>query len=389
MRRFSYLPLAGIVFFLFFLMSLSRPLQEKVRSFAISAVAPTYEQLISFRHLLLKTVFLFDEPAKESVENKQLLLENELLKAQSKGVYDWLTFDQRIDEQVERLKILEKGPVNETYWKSFFQRRSEELRKILEIELQAVPAKIVFRDPASWNSQIWINIGENLNQTLGHLVIGKNSPVVVGDAVVGIVEYVGKKFSRIRLITDAHLSLAVRAARGSELDRFLALKCKDLQESLEKREDLLEKGDKELFFTLLKEVQLALNLKKADYYLAKGEIHGALTPEYRTSSNCLQGKGFNYDFADAEGPARDLKTGNVLEKDFGFLNQPMIQTGDLLVTTGLDGVFPAGLKAGLVDKVEPLEEAGFAYEITAHPALASLSDLTVVFVMPPLEFAKD
>ena len=386
MKRFSYLPLALLIGSLFFLMSLSKPFQAKLRSFAVGSLAPTYEQLSNVRHLLLKTVFLFKKPAHENVEKKQLILENELLKAQSRGIYEWLTFDQRIDEQIERLKAIEKSPSDKLYWKSFFQRRSEELRKILEIELQAVPAKIVFRDPTAWNSQLWINIGEELNETLGHKVIGLNSPVVVGDAVVGVVEYVGQKFSRLRLITDANLSLSARAIRGSDADRALAVQCKTLKETLETREGLIDQGDKELFFTLLQELQAKLQEKKADYYLAKGEVHGAVTPHFRSSSRSLVGVGFNYDFADNEGPSRELKTGKTLDGSLNFLNQPLLKKGDLLITTGFDGVFPAGLKVGTITEVGDLSDASYSYEIKASPAVSDLVDLSVVFVMPSLDF---
>ena len=58
MKRFSYLPLALLIGSLFFLMSLSKPFQAKLRSFAIGSLAPTYEQLSNVRHLFLKTVFL-------------------------------------------------------------------------------------------------------------------------------------------------------------------------------------------------------------------------------------------------------------------------------------------------------------------------------------------
>ncbi len=387
-KRFSYLPLLFLIFSLFFFMSLPKSFQTRLRLFSISSLAPVYEGLSDFRHLFLKTVLLLNGPKNDGIEKKQLLLENELLKAQSKGIYDWLMHDQRIDEQMQRLKNLqiEQTQTNYSYWQNFFRRRSEELKKILEIELQTVPAKIVFRDPANWNAQLWINVGEELNATLGHRVIGTNSPVVVADSVVGIVEYVGQKFSRIRLVTDANLSVSVRAVRGAEADRALALQCKTFKEALSQREDLMEKGDKELFFTLLQEIRSKLLEKKANYYLAKGELHGSLTPAYRTSSRTLSGKGFNYDFADSEGPARDLKTGKVLDEKFAFLNQPLIKKGDLLVTTGLDGIFPAGLKMGLVTEVGHLTDASYCYDLKALPAVLDLMDLNIVFIMPPLAF---
>ena len=50
-------------------------------------------------------------------------------------------------------------------------------------------------------------------------------------------------------------------------------------------------------------------MKKQLIYLAKGELYGSSKPLWRTQRHQLKGTGFNYDFADGEGPARDLQTG--------------------------------------------------------------------------------
>ena len=53
--------------------------------------------------------------------------------------------------------------------------------------------------------------------------------------------------------------------------------------------------------------------KSADErYLAKGELLGTSLPIWRGCSHLLKGVGFNYDFADEEGPLLELKQGNLL-----------------------------------------------------------------------------
>ncbi|MFA5250626.1 MAG: hypothetical protein WC371_04410, partial [Parachlamydiales bacterium] len=132
-KAHPYLPLVFLASLLFFGLSLERPVQEKIRSLAIGALAPSWSFLNHFHHRLAqkKAVSGSSAALKSGPQEKKLLLENQLLKNQSRGIYDWLTFDQRIDEQLERLKTILKAPVEEAYWQAFFQRRAEALRQIL------------------------------------------------------------------------------------------------------------------------------------------------------------------------------------------------------------------------------------------------------------------
>ena len=144
-------------------------------------------------------------------------------------------------------------------------------------------------------------------------------------------------------------------------------------------------AEKDGFYQEISKLLDKLKQKKIDYYLAKGELRGGSCPLWRLSGQKLKGIGFNYDYEDSEGGARDLKTGNALDKKFDFLNAPLLREGDLLVTTGMDGVFPAGLKVAVVSKIKELKDSDFYYEIEADPVVESLLDLSIVFVMPPLE----
>lgn len=191
-----------------------------------------------------------------------------------------------------------------------------------------LPAKVIFRSQDAWNSALWINVGEKDNRDLGRAVVMKMSPVILGEAVVGIIDYVGEKQSRVRLLTDSTLTPAVRAVR--------------------------REGNKTL-------------------HLAKGIVRGDTAPLFRAQEHRLIGSGFNYDFADQAGPARPLESA-----------PPLVQKGDLLLTTGMDGVFPPGLSVGEVVSVDSLQEGDFAFTLTARPTMKSLNQLSVLFVIPPL-----
>lgn len=202
------------------------------------------------------------------------------------------------------------------------KNRLSELELLLDSKepIDALPARVISRAVSNWNSTFWINVGERDNERLGRVVVTKDSPVVVGDALVGVVEFVDTKRSRVRLITDPDLKVAVRALR---------------------------EGEK----------------------LAKGELHGGAEVLWRARGTQLLGEGFNYDFQDEEGVARELRAS-------------ILKVNDRLVTTGMDGVFPKGLVVATVTKVYPLREGDYTYTLEATPVLSSLEELKLVYVLP-------
>jgi rod shape-determining protein MreC len=364
--------------FLFLLLSLSTSFTDHLRGKTVSFISS-----ISAKGNDDKS----SSPAQGAGNKRfyELEMENELLKEQMGGIYEWLTFHERIEEQVERLKQLSEEKQTDLYWQEFFQRRSEDLRKILEVEHQAMPAKVVFREPQSYGSSVWINVGSKNNESLGRLIVAKNSPVLLGSALVGVVEQVEEKISKVRLLTDSAFIPSVRANRGKTQDRYLYDLVHILIKQIHDREDLFPSAeDREEFFSELSSLQKNLQKTEKDWYLAKGELHGSSNPLWKNLYPTLKGIGFNYDVSDYEGPSRDLNTGKDLSLHTSFLPLSLIQKGDLLTTTGLDGVFPAGLQVAIVSKVFPLEEGSYSYSIEALPVCPSFDDLSVVFVLPPL-----
>ncbi len=98
----------------------------------------------------------------------------------------------------------------------------------------AALGRIIYRDPSAWSSTCWIDAGEENNALLGKTIIAKNSPVISGSALVGVIEFVGKRQSRVRLITDSSLKTAVRAVRGAVAERDISLLTQMLQDRLQK-----------------------------------------------------------------------------------------------------------------------------------------------------------
>lgn len=226
----------------------------------------------------------------QEIKAKHLLLENHLLKEKN----------SEMKELIDSLIEFKKSQANDLLSKT-------------------IPAKIIYRSPSFWENTLWINVGEKL--------IEKNSPVVFGNCLVGIVEETHSNYSVVRLITDSSLCPSVRVLREGQ-------------------------------------------------YLAKGELHGSGNPLWRSKGHRLKGVGFNYDFLDEEGVPIDLRSSNPV----------LIKAGDLLVTTGLDGIFPKGLQVGIVNHVETLKEGDYFYSIEAKPVLENFDNLTFVFILPPLNF---
>ncbi|MDE3055178.1 MAG: hypothetical protein KGI80_00560 [Verrucomicrobiota bacterium] len=219
----------------------------------------------------------------------ELRLQNQMLRAQLELAREWI--------------LQEKGA----------ERRGQ-LDERLDKQEQFLLAKVIYRVPSSWNQSCWIDVGEEAAPLLS-----RNSPVVYGNALVGVVDFVGKRQSRVRLITDPGMNVSVRVERENGL------------------------------------------------YLAKGIVRGLAVPFW--SSSLLKGVGFNYSYADSFGAAQDLES-------------VIIQEGDHLITSGFDGLFPFGLSVATVTKIDPRLEGNFSYSLSAIPTAPALNDMHWVSVLP-------
>ncbi len=244
-------------------------------------------------------------------------------------------------------------------------------------ERQFLVGKVIFRSLNSWNSTLWIDVGSDNNPPGASPVIAKNSPVLSGSSVVGVVDYVGKKSSLVRLITDPQLFPAVRVSRGgAKYARELAI-INELLLTASQDTPLFSSSAEQLqFTTLLQQLKRSIeSLPTTKKLFAKGELQGSSEPQLRSRKVSLKGVGFNYDFPDSAGEAKPLRS-----KASG---EPLLQAGDLLVTSGLDGIFPEGLPIAIVETITPLREGAYAYELTAKPTALHLLDLSYVSIIAP------
>ena len=369
-RRTTASPFLILGVTLFLWISLPKPVVDEIRSFTVASLAPTWKWTRGVERYLSDRPDRFwgERKGADSEQLSRLQLENQVLRTQMLRISEWLASEQRIKEQLEILNGLsrEQAQAKEGSWRDFFERRTAHLRDLLKWELMAMPAQAIYRDPSSWSSSLWINVGEEDNRIMGRTVIAKNSPVVAGVALIGVVDYVGKKQSRVRLITDSGLCPSVRAVRGAAQKREIASLASALIERLDASFDGMNPS------ALLDQLEaLKKNLVAGwdENYLAKGELHGSSSPFWRSRRPLLKGIGFNFDYADEEGSKRN--------------EIPILKEGDTLVTTGLDGVFPPDLLVGRVAKVYPVKAGGYAHEIEARPAAPHFNDLETLFVLPP------
>ena len=176
----------------------------------------------------------------------------------------------------------------------------------------------------------------------------------------------------------------MRAVRGDEQNRYLLEHLDSLIFALELRTDLFASEEEgKTAAQVLYRLKKTMLQQSGDYYLAKGELRGTSNPLWRSRSQILKGIGFNYDFPDSEGPARDLRSGEPYTAKGEAVQ--LLRPGDLLVTTGLDGIFPPGFRVAIVSTVQTLKEGASSYEIKAVSTAGNLDELAHVFVLPPSE----
>jgi rod shape-determining protein MreC len=336
MRRKSHKPYFLLFIALLAIISLPQHSAQKMQGMTIAAFAPMWQSLAS----------IHSNPQSLNVESKEgishsthsLELENQVLRKEIARLKEIVQHDRHLLNQANQFKT--KSPNA--------SKRYQSIEKLFKLQLLTIPACVIFRSATAWSSSLWLNVGEANNVEIGSKVIAKNSPVVMGDSVVGVIDYVGLHQSRVRLITDSGLNPSVRVARTSQNT--------NPQEAI---------------------------------YLAKGELSGSSAPLWRSRGCNLHGIGFNYDFADDEGPARDLRSGLPINSGVDQKAIPILKVKDLLVTTGLDGVFPEGLHVAEVTHVHSLREGDYYYEIEATPTAGNLNELSILYVMPPLGYDVD
>lgn len=363
-NRLPYLCLFGV---LLILMSRPKATVEHLQGMIVAAFAPVWKWETNTKS--------------DNADLQRLQIENQLLKNEVNRNQELLKEAFYLKKELQQFY----SPGNAV------QGRLKELAHLLKRRLEAVPARVIFRASGTWNNFLWLDVGSSTNETLGLQVVAKNSPVVVGNSLVGVIDYVGKNQARVRLITDGELFPAVRSVRGHPQAMRLVETINMLLDNLNEQESLFATTqEKEALFLQLEKLQSALTRSQETLYLAKGELQGCCAPHKRSHGNLLKGIGFNFDYADTKGPSRDLRTGIPNEaKEMPSEPTPLLKVHDILATTGMDGIFPEGLQVAEIVNVEPLEEGSYYYELQARPTAGNLDSLSLVFVMAPQSFDTD
>lgn len=359
-------------------MSVSHSATNSLRGQAAAISSPLWEKILTVKHFILhpfqpspfKTLSLVEEKEKLKLESLLLENENDNLKKQLEEQRLVISQLQKSESEAEKISANNK--------------EVEKRNKILQMRLNALPARVIFRSFDTWQEALWINVGASTNQDLENPVVAVNSPVISGTAIVGIIDYVGQEQSRVRLITDNRLTPSVRASRGGEQDFLLNENITRLEQQLESVRKLFLSSDEKIqLLSLLKKLKQQVNPLQKTWHLAKGELKGSPYSSRFGNDMTLKGTGFNYDFPDEEGSSRDLRSGHLIS-DPKEPPIPILNVHDILTTTGMDGVFPPGFQVAVVSKIGLLKEGDYFYELEATPIALPLEELSLVFVLPPI-----
>lgn len=367
--KYYVLVLLGVLFIL----GVPKALSTTLRGGAFQFFEPLIQSVRYVKHKFS------DENDKQHLQEMAIDLENSLLKSEIARLQELLFQEIVLASNLAELGVLQ-GSIDKH---NFAQRRFEELQRNVDLKINAVPATIIYRGSSAWHHTCFIDVGHLTNKELGREVVQKNSPVTYGSTLIGIVEEVYEKKSLVRLISDPSLHPSVRVSRGYQQNMDLVQKIDSLILALKVREGLL--ANPQDHYTLIDNLEI---LKKSiegsqdGVLLAKGEMMGAIYAYKMNDELILKGSGFNYDIADSEGPSRDLRSGKPYYSKLPAM--PLIAVGDLLVTTGMDGVFPEGLSVAEVLSIDILKEGAYSYDITAKSTAKSLDQIKYLFVMPPI-----
>ena len=274
-------------------------------------------------------------------------------------------------------------PPPDEAWAAWTQTSEKELHEVIDYSARvigekyaSIVAQVTFQTATPWTHVLWIDKGTKTQDLPFQLK--KNAPVLVGNTLVGILDFVGNHTSRVRLLSDPSIHPAVRVVRGGYMTRQALFMAQELQKTLQKEPSLMpnEQLTKKLF-TLL-DIFSENVQQEVDTRLAKGELQGSESSE---TPFLLRGVGFNLEYGDEESPQRDLRTGQHNDKDHPL---HIIQQGDILETSGLDGFFPKGLQVAVVTKVFPLEEGAISYNVLAKSLAQEPFSPEYVTIIPAL-----
>ncbi len=246
----------------------------------------------------------------------------------------------------------------------------------------------IFRESDPFGSALWVDIGTKTWKQ-PEFQLERYCPVLSKGSVVGYIDHVGERASRVLLITDPHLFMTVKVKREASSQAQLITLGRAFQTALihykNRKQDsqaTLEKGVRAIdaLISVIKNSEREENESEQTPYLflAYGYLQGALKTDSKENI-ALKGFGFTCDHDHGDSPKRDLRTGQRTPSDIKI---PIIKPGDTLETNGLDGIFPRGLPVGKVSQVLPLSEGDAFYSIEAIPLRDRFFEMEYVTILP-------
>ena len=341
------------------LLSMPKSAADKLRSQALPLSVSVWNACAMGQQILCAGPCNFSQNPSEL---ESLQIENDALKDQIERIFCWLKHQDHLE---------------------FLQ--AEDAKDLIDQTKRYLTGKVIFREPASWSQFIWIDIGTDANKGSLEPILAKNSPVIVNSSLVGVVDECYKKRSLVRLITDENVCPAVRVKRGSIQTRIIKESIDSLLHYLPIQQDIFPNANEyQSFLDKLSWLNSCLTQEREDRFFAKGQLQGLSEPLWRCGDKTLRGFGFQWDRGDEYGPAREITSGQALNADENYSPIELLKVGDVLVTSGLDGVFPPNLKVAVVSKVFPLPRGAPTYELEAKILVPNIHDLTYVHVLPPV-----
>ncbi|MFZ4098885.1 MAG: rod shape-determining protein MreC [Chlamydiia bacterium] len=243
------------------------------------------------------------------------------------------------------------------------QHRLQELAEVPAAGSIGVRVRVLAREAGAWHRFLWIDAGR---ETCSKEQLRLNSPVVQGDALVGVVDYVGRRQSLVRLITDPGCCPAIEVGEHGPETTWKVLRVR-LEELLSHRASISPHARQQL-------LQALSACSPSDQAVPRMQGTMLGMREREGGSPRLRGQLFH-----AEWVAK-ITSGVPLQWP---------EAGHLLLTSGLDGIFPSGLRVGYLLSLneEPAGEPTRGF--VAVPVVEDLDELRWLTVLPPGRFSQD
>ena len=135
-----------IFFAITLLLTLPNFFIKKVRCLFVSEIVSVCEKL--------------KKPKKtySAIQIDRIELENKLLKKELIWAKEYINFGKKVLEEMDAIENFHVYDRNEGgFWKDFYDRRHKYLCDSLNLMTQAIPGKVILREPNFWNSFIWID----------------------------------------------------------------------------------------------------------------------------------------------------------------------------------------------------------------------------------------